>query len=185
MLEKKEMSKSRWKRVIESKYEYEYLEECKGMVSVLHLKKLTSPCYKEYNGKILKIADDGYCWLQFAIDCEKWWLTAMFDEIGNLVQYYIDITSENTIKKDGTAYFYDLFLDVVCINDGEIILLDKDELDKALEDNVITQQEYENAYIVAQNIIKKLKSDKKRLDEFCNIKLNNFKNKNSKEHKNV
>lgn len=177
MFEKKEMSKSAWKRVIESNYQYEYLEDCKGIVSVIYLKKLTNPCYKEYMGKKIKIADNGYYWLQFAIDNEKWWLTAMFDEKGELIQYYLDITTGNIIKKDGTSYFYDLFLDIVSLDSGETLLLDEDELNEALEEGVITQQEFESAYIIAQNIIKGIKLDKNKLDEFCYKKLNYFINR--------
>lgn len=177
MLEKKEMSKNGWKRVIESDYQYEYLEDCKGIVSILHLKKLTSPCYKEYTDYKLKIADNGYYWLQFAIDGEKWWLTVMFDENGKLIQYYFDITNGNVIKRDGTSHFYDLFLDIVSIDGGKTLLLDEDELNDALREGTITQQEFESAHIIAKNIIKGIKFDKSRLDEFCYSKLNQFINR--------
>lgn len=174
MLEKKEMSKKNWKRLIEGTYVYEYLKDYDAIVSVLYLKKLISPSCKQYSNKNVKIADDGYYWLQFAVNNKNWWLTAMYDESKKLVQYYIDITQKNVVNQDGTAYFYDLFLDIVILSNNEIIILDEDELAEALKLKEINKEQFDNAYTEKEKILEDLKHRQHDLDSFCQRKLNNL-----------
>jgi predicted RNA-binding protein associated with RNAse of E/G family len=73
-----------------------------------------------------------------------------------IVQYYYDITDTNTILDDGESWFYDLMLDVVVLPDGKRFLLDEDELTQALIDNIITREQYDKAYLTANNIMSEL-----------------------------
>ena len=87
------------------------------------------------------LADAGYEWLQLAPEGEHWWLTVMYDPAGALVQYYFDITLENRLRPTGEPEFVDLYLDVVLRPDGSYTVLDRDELDEALErGEILTEQ---------------------------------------------
>ena len=169
-LEKKYMSKEGWKRVKKREYICKKIEEenITGQASIISIKEVSEPCFKSYTKDInIKIADNNYSWLQLAIEDKNYWITAMYNEKGELIQYYIDITEKNVINSGENSYFFDLFLDIVVLNNGKIFLLDEDELEKALEENKITREQYDFAYEVADNIIKSLKQDKDKLKSFC------------------
>ena len=79
----------------------------------------------------------------------------MFDKNGEIVQWYIDITYENGVE-NGEPYMMDLFLDIVVLPTGEIIEKDKDELEEALQNNWITQSQYELAYQTFHRVLKQI-----------------------------
>lgn len=174
-IKKKYMKKENWKRVIQREYISNVIEEenLRGVASILFIKKVEKPSIKEYrNSKKIKIADEGFYWLQIAIENKNYWITAMYDEKKKLIQYYIDVTEKNVISTKEDSYFYDLFLDIVILNTGEVILLDEDELEQALKENVISKEQYEFAYKEAQNIIKFVSKEKEKLEYFCNKYFN-------------
>ena len=167
-IEKKYMSKLNWKRVLERKYIIQSLDEknLNGKVSLLWIKEVSSPCYKEYRDNIVKIADNGYYWLQIGIEDANYWITAMYDENKQLIQYYIDITKENHVKNEIDPFYEDLFLDMVVLND-RIILLDEDELKQALKEKVIDDNDYALAYHTIKELKDWLCLNKQLLDNLC------------------
>lgn len=178
-IKKKYMSKKDWNRVVDREYIYQKIEEenVRGVVSLLHIKKVTSPSYKVYRDNItVKIADDNFYWLQIAIEKTNYWITVMYDDKKNIIQYYIDITKENIIKDNEDSYFYDLFLDIVLLND-DVILLDEAEIRQALENKHINIEQYELAYNVTKEIMKSLEEKKYLLEEFSNKYFNILLNK--------
>ena len=157
-LEKKYISKENWKRVTDRKTVYSPLKynDLEGEASLIEIKKVKEPLYKKYNGVTVKLADDGYYWLQLAIRDKNYWITAMYDNNKDLIQYYIDITKENVICKNGQSYFYDLFLDIVQLKNGSIYLLDEDELLDALNNKLIDKKDFTLAYNEANKIKEQL-----------------------------
>ena len=114
-IKKKYMKKTNWKRVTEREYASSVIEEenIKGVASLLFIKKVESPSFKVYKNNIkIKIADEKFYWLQLAIENENYWVTAMYDNNKNIIQYYIDITEKNIIDVKDDSYFYDLFLQI-------------------------------------------------------------------------
>ncbi|PFI22644.1 DUF402 domain-containing protein [Bacillus cereus] len=142
---------SSWKRLIEKNYIVKQVEA--GMLGVLDIKKVREPSYKEYNGKELCIADDGYTWMQYFITGKNFAITAMLDDRKKLVQYYIDVTKKYEIDERGLPYFDDLYLDVVVLPNGEIYVLDEDELEDAYKMGDVTKAEYELAWHTTKWII--------------------------------
>lgn len=67
---------------------------------------------------------------------------------------YMDIIAEQGYDNDGVPYFYDLYLDLVVYPDGTIIEDDMDELQNALKNSDITQQQFD----LALNTCDKLKN---------------------------
>ncbi|NWK70687.1 DUF402 domain-containing protein [Bacillus paramycoides] len=146
---------STWKRLIEKTYTVKQAEE--GMLGVLNIKKVREPSYKEYNGKELCIAGDEYTWMQYFINGKNFAITAMLDDQKKLVQYYIDVTKEYKIDERGLPYFDDLYLDVVLLPNGEIYVLDEDELEDAYSMGDITKEEYELAWHITKWIVATIK----------------------------
>lgn len=168
-LKKKLMSRSNWLRVNDRSYVYDTIESSlfTSAVGLIHIKSVSEPSIKHYLNKAVKIVDNDFYWLQFAPKEKQFWLTVMFNEKEELIQYYFDITKENIILDNGESYFYDIFLDIVMLTDGNLFLLDEDELEEALNENTITKDEFVKAHEVADDIMSKLKGNESELREFC------------------
>ena len=95
----------------------------------------------------------------------------MYNDNKELIQYYIDITKENVISKNGKSYFYDLFLDVVQLSSGKIYLLDEDELLEALKNKLIDKSDYILAYNEANKIKEELEKNKFKPTKMCELYL--------------
>ena len=115
--------------------------------------------------KGLCIIDTGYKWLEFYDYNAKVRLSAVYNEKNEIVEWYFDIAKEIG-KENNVPYEDDMYLDVVLTPSGEIILLDEDELQQALEQNEITMQEYDDAHKVAKELIKKINGKAKNVKEF-------------------
>lgn len=160
-LEKKYMSKENWKRIIKREISYMPLNhnDFQGEAFLIKVKEVREPLYRKYNKQNIKLIDNGYYWLQLGLKDKNYWVTAMYNNKKQLIQYYIDITKENIIKTDGKSYFYDLFLDLVKLNNGEIYLLDEDELLSALNNKLIDKCTFDLAYKEAEKIKEQLEKN--------------------------
>lgn len=124
-----------------------------GMVGLMHMQKVRKPLVFDYEGQAVTAVDSGFYWLQMAPTGGHWWLTVMFDRQERPRQAYFDVTGENHILPDGASWFTDLFLDVVVMPDGRTRLLDRQELDQALEEGVVTRAQYDAALNQAQALL--------------------------------
>ncbi len=121
------------------------------------------------NGKC--ILDNNYKWIEFYDYSSKIKLTAIYDENSKIIEWYFDIAREIG-KENGIPYEDDLYLDVVVTSDGEVILLDEDELKEAYNKKEMTEDEFKNAYKEAEQLMNKLKNNKNKLQKFTEKYLN-------------
>lgn len=119
---------------------------------------MREPSCKEYDGKEICIASDGYTWVQYFINGKNFAITAMLDDRHNLVQYYIDVTKEYEIDDRGLPYFDDLYLDVVLLPSGKVYILDEEELEDAYKSGDVTKEEYELAWYTTKWILAAIKN---------------------------
>lgn len=171
----KYMAKDDWKRITDKEYTTEKVIEndIKGIASLLYIKDITNPLYKTIKQDFtVNIVNKNFYWLQIGPENENYWITAMYDNNKILIQYYIDITLKNIIKYDNDSYFYDLFLDVVVLPNNDIFLLDEDELNIALQENKINENQYKLAYNQAKKTISDFKNNKSYYDNLCNKYFN-------------
>ena len=124
-------------------------------------------------GKI--IIDNNYKLLGFYDYSCKVKLSAFYDKNDNIIEWYFDI-AKKLGKENGIPYEDDLYLDIVVKPDGEIILLDEEELKEALKKFEITITDYEMAYKEANKLIILLKENKKNLKNFTDKYLSYFEN---------
>lgn len=183
-MKRKGLDRSNWARVDKSIIEISLAKEegFNGFIAKTILESVNRPLIKNMIGKDYCIADSGYTWVQYVPLQEKWCLTTMFDSKGEIVQWYFDITKENGIDSSGNPFYDDLYLDVIVLPSSEILLIDEDDLKEALNNHVITRDDYDLAYGEANKIISGIAKDLNYLHEFSK-KAFNYK-KWSKNHKN-
>lgn len=168
-MKRKELGRLNWSRVIERKDSYCIVSEKNPKIeaSLIRIDKVTEKGIGMFRGEKVVIVEEGLSWLQIAVENTHWWLTAMLDEAGNIRQYYFDITLENHLLGSKESWFYDIYLDVVMMPNGEMDLLDENELDEALESGDITEEQHKNAHIWAKNLMKELPEKVPELEKFC------------------
>ena len=123
-----------------------------GGIGLITFTGLKRPVVVDTPEGSLCIADNGYQWLEIVPEGGHFAVTAMFhDDI--LFQQYIDITLRNEVSEDGNAVVYDLLLDVVVLGDGTPRIVDAEELEAALSDGIIHQEEYDLARRTAEQVV--------------------------------
>lgn len=94
-----------------------------------------------------------------------------FNQDKERLLYYFDITLENGIDKDSNIPFYDdLYLDIVLKNDN-IEILDEDELLDALNNKLITKEQFDLAYRTMNSLIDSIKS---KQNKYINLDLEKY-----------
>ena len=124
-----------------------------GYASLIQIEEVNRPYIV---GENTCIADNGYSAITFLPDNKLWAVEAIYDNDNKIVEWYFDITKENAIDEDGNPYMNDLYLDAALLPDGQILVFDEDELKDALDETIITQNEYEMAY----DVLRELKENK-------------------------
>ncbi|MGG4170069.1 DUF402 domain-containing protein [Rossellomorea vietnamensis] len=127
--------------------------------------KVKEPLITQYGDREVCIVDNGFMWLLHFPRGKHHSVTTMFDANGEIVQWYIDICLENGME-DGVPWMDDLFLDIVVLPSGEIFLLDKDELEQAYKNRIISENMYDVAWNESKEMMRQLQND-----EFMLIKL--------------
>ena len=158
-----------WKRILEKRFYCSYLSstDFTGYMTLLCLDKVREPLWAKASDKLLRIADEGYSWLQHFPQSEHYSVTTMFDEQGKIVQWYIDICSGQGLTENNIPWLDDLFLDIVVFPTGEIRLLDMDELKGALAGDEITKREYDLALWESTRLISIISENQFALFDLC------------------
>lgn len=130
-----------WERILENRYvQMEVRDKCfSGTVALFQIDAVRAPQYKMHNEKEFIVADAGYAWLQYFPDDEPFGVTVMFDDHGQIVQWYIDIV-EAIGYEDGIPYMDDLLLDILIFPDGDVVRKDEDEFVAAAESGELTPE---------------------------------------------
>jgi len=103
------------------------------------------------------IVNTDYSWLQHFPQGGHFAITTMFDERAKIIQWYIDICLRQGVTENNIPWFDDLFLDIVFSPNGDMRLLDEDELDDALSAGEISRSEYDLALGESERIMAQIK----------------------------
>ena len=146
----------------------------KGYACFLKIQNIEKPLIV-YNGKEnVCIKDNDYEWIEVYPNNGKYAFTIMFDDKGNLIEWYFDIAKKIGIK-NGIPYEDDLYLDMVITPEGEEFLLDEDELIDALNKGDITKEDIDEAYKSLKHLEEKYASNYDYLLELTNYLYGMFK----------
>ena len=164
-MKRKFADRPNWKRVISRTTVSEELdgEEFQGHAVLIYIDKIKDALWVELGGKKQCVADTGYCWLTLFQKGESYVVTAMFDNKGQIVQWYIDICKAIGFTDRGVPWYDDLYLDIIISSDYDVALIDEDDLALALKQSVIKQEDYDFAYQEADKLLKLLEGKQFKL----------------------
>lgn len=116
-----------------------FLDEDDYYVSV---KKLIQVDEKFIIKNNLCVMDNGYYILEVIPKYENYAMRLFLDNNKKPLEYYFDICKNNSLNKDTLVPCYDdLYLDITVL-DGEIKILDEDELEEAYKNSMISDDDY-------------------------------------------
>ena len=158
------MARAEWRCILQRKSVFTAVDtpEFRGHAGLMRILRVSEPFVRR-----VVLADAGYSWLQLAPEGKHWWLTVMYDPDGALVQYYFDVTRRNFIAASGEPMFEDLYLDIVMQPDGELRLLDVDELDAALASGELTPETHALALREAEALCEALRGREGEWRSLC------------------
>ena len=165
----RDMRRTDWHRILEREYSARDFEYCgaRARECLMLIKKAKESLDVGCGSFEVRVVDNGYYWLQTAVEDAKVWLTAMFDAEGRFLQIYFDITAGNRFDDPENPTFEDMYLDVVLTPKGEIYVLDEDELDEALSCGKIVGVEYERAKEACKKLCEWLDEHSGETVEYC------------------
>lgn len=168
-MNKKDMRRSDWYRILRREYVSRdcRMYGCKGKESLLVIREATAPLVVHDAGEDALIVEKDYAWVQIALEGQPFWLTAMFDDQGSLLQIYFDITAGNRFDDPENPWFADMYLDIVVNSRGELYVLDRDELDAALAESIITKEEWDQANAACTRLYAYLQQNRESVTELC------------------
>lgn len=166
---KKDMRRSDWHRILRREYVSRDMQMHgrRGKESLLLIREVTEPLIVHDAGEDALIVEKDYAWVQIALEGQPFWLTAMFDGHGQLLQIYFDITAGNRFDDPENPWFEDMYLDIVINSRGEMYILDQDELDAALADGTIVKEEYDRAEAACRQLYAYLEENRKDVAALC------------------
>lgn len=170
MSKERDMRRTDWKRITKRRYtsrEDADIFGNAGRISLTSIDEVTGPLTVHYHSRAVLIADAGYSWFQAAVPGAHWWLTAMFDTHDRLIQIYFDITGGSRFDDPENPTFEDMYLDIVVSADGSIEVVDRDELDEALQNNAITAAQHQVAMDNCDKLEKYLRENTADVMTWC------------------
>jgi predicted RNA-binding protein associated with RNAse of E/G family len=137
-----------------------------GYISLIKVIKVKQKITVDYDNSETILLDDGYKCLMFLPDKEKWCASAVYNTSNEIIEWYFDMTKQNSIDEEGNPYYDDLYLDIAVSPDFNPIILDEEQLKEALELKEITKSDYDMAHHTCNKIIKELITNKEFLISF-------------------
>lgn len=118
------------------------------------------------------LIDNGYYIVEVIPKNENYAMRVFFNDKKQRLEYYFDITLNNGLDEESKIPYYDdLFLDVTIKKNGEIRILDEEELIDAFNKNEITKEEVNLANITKDKL---LESIKKNNNKYMNLSLEEY-----------
>ena len=124
-----------------------------GFAALENIHEVNRPLFVGEKGNEYCIIDAGYTGLIFQPDNEKWSVVTIYNDYGDIIEWYFDINKINTVDEEGKPYRIDLYLDVALMPNGNITILDEDELQDALNAGLVTKQEFDMAYEILKQLL--------------------------------
>ncbi|MDF2841563.1 MAG: hypothetical protein K0Q99_2335 [Clostridia bacterium] len=167
-MKRKFADRPNWKRVLSRAMISERFDNDAfvGYAVLINIERVREALWVELGGKKQCVVDNGYSWLTLFPEGESYVVTAMFDNYGEVVQWYIDICRDMGFTDKGIPWYDDLYLDVIISSDNKVSLIDEDDLALALKQNIINQDDFDFAYIEANKLMEQLKQNKLTLLDY-------------------
>ena len=157
-MKRRYVDRAEWARLLEREYQEYTIDEpdFRGHVGILTIKQVREPLWiKKYAAadELICIAGNGYTWIIFLQENKHYAITLMLDGRNQIIEWYIDICRPYLADQNGRLYYDDWYLDIVLFPDGQIDLLDEDELEEAHNTGAISAEDYRHAYLVRDQVL--------------------------------
>lgn len=147
-----------------------YLDEEDYYVSVKKLVHVTDK-FVINNGKTVAM-DNGYYIVEIIPKNEKYALRIFLNENKELVEYYIDIIKESGLDEEyNIPYFIDLYLDITILYNGDIHIIDENELEDAYNNSEITREEFDQVIKIKNKLINEIKTG---TNKYINLDISKY-----------
>ena len=153
-----------------------------GYSVLLKLSNVDKPLIVNNGDTSICIKDNDYTWIEVYPNNGNYAITIMYDDKGNLIEWYFDISKSVGIE-DGIPYEDDLYLDLIITPDGEEIVIDEDELLEAKEEGKISQEDVDLAYSTLKLLEEKYVNNIDELNKITDYLLNRFDIKKNNKNK--
>ncbi len=157
MLKKKYIDGSHWKWLKAYSSKLIHVDDiyC-GFLSFVEIESVHEKLVVDYDDSELCLFDEGYKCMVFLPDNQNWCLSVVFNDHSEVVEWYFDMTKENSVDDQGNPFFIDLYLDISVSPEYKIRILDEDELDDALRTGVISKCDFDMAYKTCDELIENI-----------------------------
>ena len=147
-----------WNKSIQKKnvYLYEDKDNRYGFIEIVHVKK--RQVWSIFGREII-VADNGYKWLVISPKHANYVITMYMDNKMKPILWYIDIIDEKGTDRDGVFYYNDMFLDIIVSSTFQIVEDDRDELEMALKQGIISNEQYKMVNEIACALTDKLEKE--------------------------
>lgn len=115
----------------------------------------------------LKKLDKNFKMLEYTPIDKSYNVRAYVNDKNEIFEYYIDVI-EGVELREGVPHYNDLYLDIIYYKDKEtmkkskqdeqIRIIDQEDLKKALEINTITEEQYQKAHNVANQVVSEIEA---------------------------
>lgn len=156
-------------------YSQEHIESdyFSGYICKIKLKDIEDPLIVNNGLYDLCIVNNDYTWIELFPDNYNYVLTIMFDNNNNLIQWYFDISYKVSLENN-IPYEDDLYLDMIITKEEKELIVDEDELLKALDKEEITKKDVDNAYQILHYLENKYVSNIDKLKLFTEELLKKY-----------
>lgn len=150
-------------------------EKYAGYLALLKIVKNDHVSVWSWHGKEkLKVSGKNVRWLMILPKDCNYCIKMMLNPRGKCFLWYIDMIDSVGVDSDGIYYFNDLFLDLLVHPSGEIVVGDRDELDAAYEQKIITKDQYEKAIKTAEELMEGPLKDIQSFKSYCYERLHDL-----------
>lgn len=167
-MKRKRLSHDSWKCILAKELHIKHVdtELLKGHLVLMDVRDITGTQTWEFRGENIVVCDKGMQWLSILPEDDFYGITAMMDEKGTVILWYIDMIAGQGVDTDGIPWFDDLYLDLVIYADGTVVVDDRDELEEALVSGDISRKQYELALETCERLQAGMVGDMDELQQF-------------------
>lgn len=134
-----------------------YLDEDDYYASVKKLVHVTDK-FIINNGNTIAM-DNGYYIVEIIPKYENYAVRIFLNDKKEVIEYYIDIIKESGLDPEyNIPYFIDLYLDITVLYNGDIHVIDQNELQDAYNSSEITKDEYNQVIELKNKLIQEIKN---------------------------
>lgn len=166
-VKRKRLDRGSWTDILDKDYRQRRVQApfFTGLAALLDIRRVTRPIVWEFPEGPVTTCDAGMQWLELLPEDGSCVVTAMVGPGPKVREWYIDVIDGWGRDSDGVVWFDDLFLDLILRPGGQFYVDDRDELETALSQGVITPEQHRRALEIMDRLVERYARHPSRLEE--------------------